>query len=100
MSPALPHPNDISTLHRKKLHSLLIEGAAADSKPLIISVVTSLHLSGGLQSQSTLNPTLGGMSADSLMPINPSDLHKQANFLPLTGLRTITKHILASRRPN
>ena len=28
MSPALPHPNDISTLHRKKLHSLLIEGAA------------------------------------------------------------------------
>ena len=52
MSPALPHPNDISTLHRKKLHSLLIEGAAADSsRPLIISLVTSLHLSGGLQSQ-------------------------------------------------
>ena len=52
MSPALPHPNDISTLHRKKLHSLLIEGAAADSsRPLIISIVTSLHLSGGLQSQ-------------------------------------------------
>ena len=37
-SPALPHPNDISTLHRKKLHSLLIEGAAADSsRPLISS---------------------------------------------------------------
>ena len=54
-----------------------------------ISVVVSRH-----------NPTLGGMSADSLMTINPSDLHKQANFLPLTVLRTITKHILASRRPN